>query len=368
MTSAVLNVKQLKSDYAPAADAPRQNSRSEHSPFGELVMAAVDQSEVDEQAMQAKLPPAAVDHGDAPEPPAGEASAVESAPVNDGTERKDFSVDTELLGGTSFPRSAPTHISHISRSGNQGDEAWNGKANPAAGRAGSVAAPRPAASAHDGGASAPRVVETVRGGAETVPGGAASAPDGAESAPRVAETVLRGVESAPGKTEASPEVGVAAAPPQAGMPGEASNGAQQSPAAARMLSFHDVSAEGSAKAAVDAKEMLALRQITVPPSGAAGKSLATSGGEHDTAEDANDSTDRRSSSGERDVSAEAAGPDPRAVEMPVPPASEPPPPSGMRLATTPFDMTNHQQLNEELGVAGPRDGVLAPGVSATATH
>jgi flagellar hook-length control protein FliK len=111
--------------------------------------------------------------------------------------------------------------------------------------------------------------------------------------------------------------------------------------------------------------MLALRQITVPPSGAAGKSLATSGVDHDTAEDANDSTDRRSSSRERDLSAEAGGSDSGAVEMPVPPASEPPPPSGMRLATTPFDMTNHQQLNEELSAAGPRDGVFAPGASAT---
>ncbi len=40
--------------------------------------------------------------------------------------------------------------------------------------------------------------------------------------------------------------------------------------------------------------------------------------------------------------------------------------SGMRLAPTPFDMTNHQELNQDVSVAGPRDGGLAPSAPATA--
>jgi hypothetical protein len=334
MTETRFDLQQLESDYAPDAEAVRQNCRSEEPPFGELVMAAFDQREGDdEQAMQAMLPHSSVDHGHTPEATADAMSDVESGAVNEDTDRMDGSVDTALLGGTCFPgraiaennaqagvdveapaltaavnssevpAEAPSVPTHIPLFGRHGENGWNGNAPPA----------------------------DVRSG-------------------RVVENVL-------GEPGASPEVGVAAAP-QPVMNGESPNEGPQSPAVDPMIPPHDIPAAGSAKPAVAEKDMLALRHTAEPSSGAASKPLATLGVDPDTAEDGSNSTNGRSDSGERDVSDEADNPDSGAVEMA-------PSLSGMRLAPTPFDMTNNQELNEEFSVAGPRDGVLAPNASAT---
>jgi hypothetical protein len=103
MTETRFDVQQLKSDYAPGADVDGQDPHATCCPFGNLIMAAFEESEVDdEQVMQATLPNSTVENGDAPEPTAGETSDVESAPVNEGADRMDGSVDTALLGGTYF--------------------------------------------------------------------------------------------------------------------------------------------------------------------------------------------------------------------------------------------------------------------------